>query len=46
MAMPRIPVGTAMMAYPMIIITEAKICPSTVEGAMSPYPTVVSVVAA
>ena len=37
------PVGTARMAYPRIIIIEAMIWPVTVWGAMSPYPTVVTV---
>ena len=38
-----IPVGTAIIPYPMIIISEATSCPNGVWGAMSPYPTVVNV---
>ena len=38
-----IPVGTAITPYPVIIRAEARKRPQGVSGAMSPYPTVVSV---
>ncbi len=41
-----IPVGTAMIAYPMIITMLARNCPKPVAGEISPYPTVVSVTTA
>ena len=37
------PVGMAIIPYPNIIINEAINCPRAVIGAISPYPTVVSV---
>jgi len=37
------PVGTAMMEYPSIMMNEARILPNVDTGVMSPYPTVVRV---